>query len=452
MFFLLPQLILKSSLCSSHIPSCCLQCWLILSRRRSGTQAWHVKLEAAQNVLLCKEIFAQLSREAVQIKSQIPHIVVKNMIIAQPFPGELYSQISANAGLTWRTSEKTQLTLTLLKCSSSSSLSYLSVWLLMVPLMVPLAVSPGLQLSISLCHSSAERKNQRVSSEKPKPDDHLYVLEHNLHQMIREVSGSVSSLCPARRGHCGSCLPTTQRASSLRLYWEAFASHCCPSADTFMSSFIEQWSQNHWWHLDDLRDLGAPLLSIFSHPHFKILYRITELSDWLTDWLTVRLTHCLSVCLSVSTVGANEKLFVSWWQFHKQQLSSVVMPHPASAPFGHKRLRLAGPLAFSKAEISSLQQSEGLLEKIIRQAKHIFLRSRSVHLDQNQQESVHFLVERRDKTKTLRKTNPRTKQFSLDSGGLMMFPPGGVWQDCEDHRQSGQPHRGPSDSGPLVQH
>lgn len=56
--------------------------------RLAGTQLWHVKLEAAQNVLLCKEIFAQLSREAVQIKSQIPHIVVKNQIISQPFPGQ----------------------------------------------------------------------------------------------------------------------------------------------------------------------------------------------------------------------------------------------------------------------------------------------------------------------------------------------------------------------------
>lgn len=53
-----------------------------------GTQPWHLKLEAAQNVLLCKEIFAQLSREAVQIKAQIPHIVVKNQIISQPFPGQ----------------------------------------------------------------------------------------------------------------------------------------------------------------------------------------------------------------------------------------------------------------------------------------------------------------------------------------------------------------------------
>lgn len=160
---------------------------------KAGAQPWHVKLEAAQNVLLCKEIFAQLSREAVQIKSQIPHIVVKNQIISQPFP--------------------------------------------------------GLQLSISLCHSSGEKKNQRAPPERPKSDDHLYVLEHNLHQMIRE--------------------------------------------------------------------------------------------------------------------------------FHKQQLSSVLMPHPATAPFGHKRLRLAGPQAFTKSQISALQQGEGLLEKIIKQAKHIFLRSRT---------------------------------------------------------------------------
>nr|XP_020009109.1 mediator of RNA polymerase II transcription subunit 17-like [Castor canadensis] len=54
-----------------------------------------------------------------------------------------------------------------------------------------------------------------------------------------------------------------------------------------------------------------------------------------------------------------------------------MMPHPASAPFGHKRMRLLGPQAFDKNEINSLQSSEGLLEKIIKQAKHIFLRSRT---------------------------------------------------------------------------
>ncbi|XP_062433859.1 mediator of RNA polymerase II transcription subunit 17 [Rhea pennata] len=164
-----------------------------MPKSKPGSPHWQTKLETAQNVLLCKEIFAQLSREAVQIKSQIPHIVVKNQIISQPFP--------------------------------------------------------GLQLSISLCHSSNDKKSQKSASEKQNPEDHLYVLEHNLHQLIREC--------------------------------------------------------------------------------------------------------------------------------HKQTLSSTVMPHPASAPFGHKRMRLAGPQAFDKNDISSLQSNEGLLEKIIKQAKHIFLRRRT---------------------------------------------------------------------------
>ncbi|KFQ21723.1 Mediator of RNA polymerase II transcription subunit 17, partial [Mesitornis unicolor] len=164
-----------------------------MPKTKPGSPHWQTKLETAQNVLLCKEIFAQLSREAVQIKSQIPHIVVKNQIISQPFP--------------------------------------------------------GLQLSISLCHSSSDKKSQKSASEKQNPEDHLYVLEHNLHQLIREC--------------------------------------------------------------------------------------------------------------------------------HKQTLSSTVMPHPASAPFGPKRMRLAGPQAFDKNDISSLQSNEGLLEKIIKQAKHIFLRRRT---------------------------------------------------------------------------
>uniref|UniRef100_A0A2I3T8Z4 Mediator of RNA polymerase II transcription subunit 17 n=1 Tax=Pan troglodytes TaxID=9598 RepID=A0A2I3T8Z4_PANTR len=170
-----------------------------LPKSKPGSPHWQTKLEAAQNVLLCKEIFAQLSREAVQIKSQIPHIVVKNQIISQPFP--------------------------------------------------------SLQLSISLCHSSNDKKSQKFATEKQCPEDHLYVLEHNLHLLIRE--------------------------------------------------------------------------------------------------------------------------------FHKQTLSSIMMPHPASAPFGHKRMRLSGPQAFDKNEINSLQSSEGLLEKIIKQAKHIFLRSRSIQLQLN---------------------------------------------------------------------
>ncbi|NXR88111.1 MED17 polymerase, partial [Hypocryptadius cinnamomeus] len=150
-----------------------------LPKSKPGSAHWQTKLETAQNVLLCKEIFAQLSREAVQIKSQIPHIVVKNQIISQPFPAK-YKELS-------------------LKCSQVDKIHYL----------IP----------------------------------------------------SFYNIC----------------------------------------------------------------------------------------WLL---------------------------QCHKQTLSSTVMPHPASAPFGHKRMRLAGPQAFDKNEISSLQSNEGLLEKIIKQAKHIFLRRR----------------------------------------------------------------------------
>ncbi|NXX89428.1 MED17 polymerase, partial [Centropus bengalensis] len=154
-----------------------------MPKSKPGSPHWQTKLETAQNVLLCKEIFAQLSREAVQIKSQIPHIVVKNQIISQPFPGR--------------------------KTFKTSQSAY-----------------------------------------------------HNIY---------------------------------------------------FFSGYV--------------------LIPSF--------YNIC----------------CLLQC-------------------HKQTLSSTVMPHPASAPFGHKRMRLAGPQAFDKNDISSLQSNEGLLEKIIKQAKHIFLRRR----------------------------------------------------------------------------
>ncbi|NWY24328.1 MED17 polymerase, partial [Pheucticus melanocephalus] len=159
-----------------------------LPKSKPGSAHWQTKLETAQNVLLCKEIFAQLSREAVQIKSQIPHIVVKNQIISQPFPGRKLFKV---------------------------------LWLQLFP-----------QILIN-------------------------VTFFNIHYLV---------------------------------------------------------------------------------PSF---YNIC--------WLL---------------------------QCHKQTLSSTVMPHPASAPFGHKRMRLAGPQAFDKNEINSLQSNEGLLEKIIKQAKHIFLRRR----------------------------------------------------------------------------
>ncbi|CAB0034464.1 unnamed protein product [Trichogramma brassicae] len=87
---------------------------------------WQQKLEAAQNVLFCKELFSQLAREAVQSTSPIPHMVVGNRIMA--------------------------------------------------------TILPGIQLIIILRHSTGGEK-------KPVPQntDHDHVLEHSLHQLLREV-------------------------------------------------------------------------------------------------------------------------------------------------------------------------------------------------------------------------------------------------------------------------
>lgn len=90
------------------------------------TGIWQQSLEYAQNVLFCKELFNQLAREAVQLQASIPHVVVGNQIRA-----------------------------TLL---------------------------PGIQLIISLCHSTA------IDPSSSGPiTDHDHVLEHSLHQLLREV-------------------------------------------------------------------------------------------------------------------------------------------------------------------------------------------------------------------------------------------------------------------------
>lgn len=87
---------------------------------------WQKTLEYAQNVLFCKELFNQLAREAIQLQAPIPHVVVGNQIRA-----------------------------TLL---------------------------PGIQLIISLCHTTA------LDSVNSSPiNDHDHVLEHSLHQLLREV-------------------------------------------------------------------------------------------------------------------------------------------------------------------------------------------------------------------------------------------------------------------------
>ncbi|CAL8111497.1 unnamed protein product [Orchesella dallaii] len=91
---------------------------------------WQQRLEAAQNVLFCKELFSVLAREAVALHSMpIPPLVVGNQITATLFPGIL--------------------------------------------------------LIIGLCHSITGKTQSppAVSSKL----DHNHVLEHSLHQLLREV-------------------------------------------------------------------------------------------------------------------------------------------------------------------------------------------------------------------------------------------------------------------------
>ena len=41
---------------------------------------WQKKLEQAQNVIFCKELFAQLAKEAIELQAPVPHMVIGNQI------------------------------------------------------------------------------------------------------------------------------------------------------------------------------------------------------------------------------------------------------------------------------------------------------------------------------------------------------------------------------------
>jgi mediator of RNA polymerase II transcription subunit 17 len=94
---------------------------------------WQQKLENAQNVLFCKELFSNLAREAVQLQLPIPTLVIGNQIIVTLFP--------------------------------------------------------GIQLIIALCHSTVKSKRTVCEDVKPQltPKNHNHVLEHSLHQLLRET-------------------------------------------------------------------------------------------------------------------------------------------------------------------------------------------------------------------------------------------------------------------------
>ena len=114
---------------------------LTIPTLQSNELSWQQKLENAQNVLFCKELFCHLAREAVQLQLPMPTLVIGNQIIATLFP--------------------------------------------------------GIQLTIGLCHSTTkarrtvkheeedERRDQKAKLINPK--NHNHVLEHSLHQLLREI-------------------------------------------------------------------------------------------------------------------------------------------------------------------------------------------------------------------------------------------------------------------------
>ena len=106
---------------------------------------WQKKLEQAQNVIFCKELFSQLAKEAIELQASVPHMVVGNQIA----------------------------------CS----------------------LSPDIQLLITLWHKSgSQRKRSLLIGDHeqtngiqqapvvPQPaKDHSHVLEHSLHQLLRKA-------------------------------------------------------------------------------------------------------------------------------------------------------------------------------------------------------------------------------------------------------------------------
>ncbi|XP_038046078.1 mediator of RNA polymerase II transcription subunit 17-like isoform X2 [Patiria miniata] len=120
------------------------------SRSRVSADAhWQERLEAAQTVLFCKEVFAQIAREAVQLRSPVPHIVVGNQIFCTLFPG---------------------VRLCLALCHNTSMDSQVGTQ----------SYRTGLKCRYHLGYQI----------EPLRQPNHSHALEHSLHQLLRELHRS----------------------------------------------------------------------------------------------------------------------------------------------------------------------------------------------------------------------------------------------------------------------
>lgn len=109
--------------------------------------SWQFKLESAHNVLFCKELFSQLAREAVQVQLPIPTIVMGNQIIATLFPG---------------------IQLCIVLCHTSNS-------------------NPNKKLKTTSSTDTTTTTPASSSTSGSNRKEHKPVLEHSLHQLLRDV-------------------------------------------------------------------------------------------------------------------------------------------------------------------------------------------------------------------------------------------------------------------------
>jgi len=106
---------------------------------------WQKKLEQAQNVIFCKELFSQLAREAIEVQAPVPHMVVGNQISCSLLPD-------------------IQLLITLWYKSGKEGKRH------------------------ALASSNGLNGNDGTIPTPPQPaKDHSHVLEHSLHQLLRKA-------------------------------------------------------------------------------------------------------------------------------------------------------------------------------------------------------------------------------------------------------------------------
>lgn len=168
---------------------------------------WQQKLEAAQNVLFCKELFSQLAREAVHLRAPIPHMVVGNQIMV--------------------------------------------------------TVLPNIQVIIGLCHSTGNDK--KTTPPPPHKEDHDHVLEHSLHQLLREVHHK-NTHHPAPHPSSGPLGPSKRRCLAGPNAADRYELLEMTKSHTLLEQIIQQ-AQHHFMRtrteyvLDTIaKEVGDPLI------------------------------------------------------------------------------------------------------------------------------------------------------------------------------------------------